>query len=322
MFAITQDRYGSADVLQHQEVPQPQIAKDEVLVQVRAAGLDRGTWHLMEGTPYVIRLGFGLRKPRNPIIGLDLAGTVVAVGTEVTRFAPGDEVFGIGKGSFAQYAAAKEKKLAHKPSSLTFEQAAAVPVSGLTAIQAVRDVARVTAGQRVLITGASGGVGVYATQLCKNAGAEVTGVCSTAKLGLVSELGADNVVDYTQTDFTDTDATYDVILDIGGNTRLKTLRRMLTKKGTLVIVGGEEGGPWIGGVDRQLRAGMLSPFVGQRLTSFLSKETYVDLEALTEVIEAGNLTAPVDSVFPLAQAATAMRMLADGKVKGKVCLSV
>ena len=322
MYAITQDHYGSADVLQYQEVPQPQIAKDEVLVQVAAAGVDRGTWHLMEGKPYVIRLGFGFRKPKNPIIGLDLAGTVVEVGADVTRFAPGDEVFGIGKGTFGEFAAAKENKLARKPSNLTFEEAAVVPVSGLTAIQAVRDIAKITAGQHVLITGASGGVGVYLVQLCKNAGAEVTGVCSTEKVELVKSLGADRVVDYKMSDITAAQGEYDAILDLGGNTPLKALRRMLAADGTLVIIGGEEGGAWVGGVDRQLRAAMMSPFIGQRLTFFLSKETHVDLEALAEVIEAGNLTTPVDTVYPLSQGAEAMRALADGKVKGKVCLSV
>ncbi|MDP8970623.1 MAG: NAD(P)-dependent alcohol dehydrogenase, partial [Actinomycetota bacterium] len=281
MQAIVQDTYGSADVLRLAELDTPDIAANEVLVRVCAAGLDRGTWHLMTGQPYLMRLmGFGLRRPKNRVPGLDVAGTVVAVGGEVTRFQPGDEVFGIARGSFAEYAAAREDKLAHKPASLSFEQAAVVPVSALTALQALRDAGRVQGGQKVLVIGASGGVGTYAVQLAKAFGAEVTGVCSTAKVDPVRSIGADHVLDYTHEDFADGSQRYDLILDIGGNSRLSRLRRALTPSGTLVIVGGEEGGKLTGGFDRQLRASVLSLFVRQRLTMLVNKEHHRYLEAL------------------------------------------
>ena len=254
---------------------------DEVLVRVHAAGLDRGTWHLMAGQPYLIRLmGYGLRAPKNRVPGLDVAGTVVAIGADVTRFAVGDEVFGVSRGSFAEYACAREDKLARKPANLTFDQAAVVAISGLTALQGLCDVGRLEAGQRVLIIGASGGVGTFAVQIAKAFGAEVTGVCSTAKLDLVRSLGADHVIDYTQDDFSDAPERYDLILDIGGNSSLSRLRRALTPSGTLVIVGGENGGRWTGGFGRQLRAVALSPFVRQRLVMKTPKEHYADLERL------------------------------------------
>ena len=322
MKAIVQETYGSADMLHIAQVEVPTLAGDEVLVRVRAAGLDRGTWHLMTGLPYVIRLGYGFRGPKNPVGGLDVSGTVEAVGGDVTRFEIGDEVFGIAKGSFAQFAAAKEAKLAHKPSSLTFDQAAAVPVSGLTAIQGLRDEARIEPGQHVLIIGASGGVGTYAVQLAKAFGAQVTGVCSSAKADMVRSIGADHVVDYTKEDFADTSQRYDVILDIGGNSPLRKLRSALTESGTLVIVGGEEGGKWIAGVDRQLRAMALSPFVGQRLTTFMSKETHVDLERLAQIIDAGDLTPVIDRTYTLDEVPDAMRHLVAGKAAGKIVISV
>ena len=250
------------------------IGDDEVLVRVHAAGVDQGVWHVMAGLPYPIRLaGYGIRAPKNPVPGADLAGVVEAVGKDVTRFQPGDEVFGIGKGSFAEYARAREDKLAPKPANLSFEQAAAVAISGLTALQGLRDHGNVRPGQKVLIIGASGGVGTYAVQMAKAFGAEVTGVCSTAKVDLVRSIGADHVIDYTREDFAEGKQRYDVILDIGGNSSLSRLRRALTPKGTLVIVGGETGGRWLGGFDRQLRARLLSPFVGQTLTTFISRRT-------------------------------------------------
>jgi NADPH:quinone reductase-like Zn-dependent oxidoreductase len=322
MKAIVQDQYGSAEVLHNAEVERPMIASDEVLVRVHAAGLDRGTWHLMAGMPYVIRLGFGFRRPKNPIPGLDVAGTVEAVGENVTRFKGGDDVFGTANGSFAEFAAANEDKLAHKPTTLSFEQAAAVPVSGLTAIQGLSDQAHVEPGQHVLIIGASGGVGTYAVQLAKAFGAEVTGVCSTSKTDLVRSIGADHVIDYTKEDFADSSQRYDVILDIGGNSPLKKLRGVLTKTGTLVIVGGEEGGRWIAGVDRQLRAMVMSPFISQRLTTFISKETHVDLERLAQIIDAGDLTPVIDRTYPLEEAPDAMRHLEAGQARGKIVISV
>ena len=323
MKAIVQDTYGSTDVLQLRDIGKPRIAADEVLVRVRAAGVDRGVWHLMTGLAYPIRLaGYGLRAPKTPVPGMDLAGVVEAIGAGVTRFRPGDEVFGTGKGAFAEYARAPEAKLAHKPANLTFEQAAAVGISGSTALQAVRDHGGVRPGQRVLIIGASGGVGTFAVQLAKAFGAEVTAVSSTAKVDLVRSLGADHVVDYTREDFATGDRRYDVIVDIGGNTSLSRLRRALTPKGTLVITGGEASGRWIGGYDRQLRAVLLSRFVSQDLKTFINNERYDNLIVLTELIEAGQITPVVDRTFPLAEAPQAIRYLEQGKARGKVVVTI
>jgi NADPH:quinone reductase-like Zn-dependent oxidoreductase len=323
MKAIVQDRYGPPDVLRLAEIDKPDIAANEVLVKVRAAGMDRGTWHSLTGQPYLMRImGFGFRAPKNPVAGLDVAGTVAAVGSDVTGFRAGDEVFGISRGAFAEYAAAREDKLAHKPANLSVEQAAVVPISGGTAIQALRDAGRVEAGQKVLIIGASGGVGTYAVQLAKAFGAEVTGVCSTAKVDLVRSTGADHVVDYSREDFADGVHRYDLILDIGGNSRLSRLRRALAPKGTLVIVGGEEGGKWTGGFGRQIRALALSPFVSQRLTMLASKERSTDLEALGPFIEAGQVVPTVDKVYPLAEVPDAVRRIAAGHVRGKIVISI
>ena len=324
MRAIVQERYGSdaSEVLRLGDAPTPEAGSGQVLVRVHAAGVDRGTWHLMTGLPYAVRPVSGLRRPRNPVPGLDLAGTVVAVGEGVSAFAPGDEVFGTGHGSFAEYTVAEVGKLAPKPPSLSFEQAAAVPVSAQTALQAVRDHGKVEAGQRVLVLGASGGVGSYVVQIAKAFGAEVTGVASTAKLDLVRGLGADHVIDYTAEDATDGSVRYDVIIDIGGNTRLAHLRRALTPEGRLVIVGGETDGRWLGGVDRQIRATVLSLFVGQSLGMFLSKENTADLEALTELVEDGKLTPAVGQTYALADAAEAVDALAAGRVRGKAVVSI
>jgi NADPH:quinone reductase-like Zn-dependent oxidoreductase len=323
MRAIVQDRYGSTDVLRLAEIDMPEIAANEVLIEVRAAGMDRGTWHVMTGQPYLMRvMGFGLRGPKNPVAGLDVAGTVVAVGSDVTRFRVGDDVFGISRGSFAEFAAAREDKLARKPAGLSFEQAAVVPVSALTAIQGLRDAGRIKAGQRVLIIGASGGVGTYAVQLAKAFGAEVTGVCSSAKVDLVRSIGADHVVDYTHEDFADGVTRYDLILDIGGNSRLSRLRRALAPTGTLAIVGGEEGGKFIGGFDRQIRALVLSLFVRQRLTMVASKEHHADLEPLSQLIEAGKLTPIIGQTYPLAEVPDAMRQLESGHARGKTAITI
>jgi NADPH:quinone reductase-like Zn-dependent oxidoreductase len=323
MRAVVQDTYGSVDVLHLATVPQPEIADNEVLVKVRAAGLDRGTWHMMAGQPYLLRvIGFGLRAPKNRVPGLDVAGTVSAVGSAVTRFSTGDEVFGISRGAFAEYAAVREDKLSRKPVNLSFVQAAAVPISAGTALQALKDAGNVQAGQRVLVTGASGGVGSYAVQLAKAFGAEVTGVCSTAKRDFVRSLGADHVIDYTHQDFADGTNTYDLIVDIAGNSTLSKLRSALTPTGTLVIVGGEEGGRWTGGFGRSLRAPLLSPFVRQRLTMLASKERASDQELLTTLIEAGHLTSTVDRTYPLDRVQQAMRHLEAGNVRGKLAISV
>jgi NADPH:quinone reductase-like Zn-dependent oxidoreductase len=321
MRAIVQDRYGRADVLRLARIAPPEIADNEVLLRVHAAGLDRGAWHLMMGQPYLLRLGFGIRGPKNRVPGREVAGTIVAVGSAVTRFCVGDEVFGIGQGSFAEYAAAREDKLARKPANVTFEQAAVVAVSALTALQALTDVGRVQPGQKVLIIGASGGVGSYAVQLAKAFGAQVTGVCSTPKLDLVRSLGAEHVIDYTRDDFADGTHRYDLILDIAGNPALSRLRRALTPTGTAVITGGEEGENVTGGLDRQLRTLVLSRFVGQRLTSFICKERSRDLERLTELIEAGKVTPSIDRTYPLDQVPEAMRHLEAGKARGKVAIT-
>jgi NADPH:quinone reductase-like Zn-dependent oxidoreductase len=323
MRAIVQEGYGTADVFRHRHIPVPAIAEDEVLVRVHAAGLDRGTWHLMAGRPYLLRaIGFGFRRPKNEVPGIDVAGAVAAVGAAVTRFSPGDEVYGMSRGSFADYAAAHEDKLARKPANLSFEQAAVVPISAGTALQALTDAGRVRTGQRVLIIGASGGVGTFGVQLAKAFGAEVTGVCRTGKLDALRSLGADHVLDYTQDDFSDGSTRYDLVLDIGGNLPLRRLRRALTTEGALVVVGGEEGGRLTGGFGRSLRAPLLSRFVAQRLTMLASKERASDLQRLTQLIEAGSVVPHIDRIFPLEQVPAAMRHLESGQVFGKVAITV
>jgi len=323
MKAIFQDEYGTTDVLELREIDRPEIAEDEVLVHVHAAGVDRGVWHIMTGLPYPIRLaGYGLRSPKTPVLGADMAGVVEAVGNNVTRFQPGDEVFGIAKGSYAEYAIAREDKLAPKPATLTFEQAAVVAISGLAALQGLRDKGKVRPGQKVLIIGASGGVGTYAVQIAKAFGAHVTAVCSTTKVDMVRSIGADRVIDYTKEDFTQGDERYDVILDIGGNSSLSRLRRALTAKGTLVIAGGETGGRWLGGTDRQVRALMLSPFVGQKLGTFISSENAKDLIVLKELIEAGKVKPIIDRTYALSDVPDAIRYLEEGNARGKVAITI
>jgi NADPH:quinone reductase-like Zn-dependent oxidoreductase len=321
MRAIVQHRYGTRPekVLALEQAALPAIAADEVLVRVRAAGVDRGTWHLMAGQPYLMRLlGFGLRGPKTRVPGLDVAGVVAAAGAGVTGFRAGEEVFGIARGSFAEYAAAREDKLARKPARLTFAQAAAVAVSGLAALQGLR-AGRLRAGQKVLVIGASGGVGSYAVQLAKALGAEVTGVCSTGKTDLVASAGADHVIDYTRDDFADGRQHYDLILDTGGNSGLARLRRALTPTGTLVIAGGE-GGKWTG-VDRQLRALALSPFVRQRLTTYISKHRQADLDTLRQLTGTGQVTPHIGRTYPLSQAPAAIRHLAEGHAQGKIAIT-
>jgi NADPH:quinone reductase-like Zn-dependent oxidoreductase len=322
MQAIVQSSYGPATVLDLATIDTPSISDRDVLVQVHAAGLDRGTWHLMTGKPYLLRLVFGIRAPKQPVPGHDLAGTVAAVGSAVTEFAVGDDVYGFGNGTFAEYSVAREDKLARKPATISFEQAAAVPVSAGTALQALSDVGRIEAGQKILITGASGGVGSYAIQLAKAFGGEVTGVCSTAKLDLVRSLGADHVIDYTRDDFATGADRYDLILDIAGMPTLSRLRRALTPTGTLVLVGGEEGGDWTGGtIGRQIRARTLSLFARQRLTSCIAKERGSDVERLTELITNGQVIPSIDRSYPLAEAPKAMRQLEAGQVRGKIVIT-
>jgi NADPH:quinone reductase-like Zn-dependent oxidoreductase len=323
MQAIVQDRYGEAgDVLRLQEIDRPAAGDGEVLVRVHAAGVDRGVWHLMAGLPYPVRLaGYGVRAPKMPVRGREVAGRIEAVGAGVTTLAAGDAVFGIAEGSFAGYACARADKLAPMPGNLTFAQAAAVPVSALTALQAVRDRGRVRAGQKVLVIGASGGVGTFAVQIARAFGAEVTGMCSTAKMDLVRSLGAAHVIDYTREDIADGEH-YDVILDTGGNRRLRQLRRALTARGTLVIVGGETGGRLLAGMGRQIRALLVSPLVGQQLGTLLCSENAADLRALTELIESGSVTPVVDKTYPLAEAPAAVAYMRDGHARGKVVITL
>jgi NADPH:quinone reductase-like Zn-dependent oxidoreductase len=323
MHAVVQDGYGTSDTLRPAQVPRPLIGPGDVLLAVEAAGLDRGTWHLMEGKPRLLRLAFGLRTPKQPIIGRDVAGTVVEVGPQVTTFAVGDEVFGVAPGSVAEYVVARPNKLAHRPANVTWEQAAVVAISGGTALQAVLDAGAVTAGQQVLVTGASGGVGSYAVQLAKSVGAEVTGTASAAKLDLVQALGADHVLDYAHEDFADGSRHYDLIIDIAGLADLARLRRALTPTGTLVLVGGEGGGDWTGGtLTRQLRARLASLFSRQRLTSVLAKERGSDYQRLAILLESGQLAPSLDRAYPMAETADAMRHLESGAVRGKVAIII
>ncbi|MBA2581633.1 MAG: NAD(P)-dependent alcohol dehydrogenase, partial [Thermoleophilaceae bacterium] len=304
-------------------IDKPEIGADEVLVRVHAAGVDRGVWHLMTGLPYPIRIaGYGLRAPKTGVRGREVAGNVEAVGGDVTTVGPGDEVFGIGEGSFAEYACARADKLVPKPERLTFEQAAAVPVSALAALQGLRDHGQVQRGQKVLIIGASGGVGTFAVQIAKAFGAEVTGVCSTTKLDMVRSIGADRVIDYKRDDIANSGQRYDLILDTGGNRSLSALRRALTPRGTLVIVGGETGGRLLGGTDRQLRALMLSPFVGQKLGTFIASENNADLIVLKGLIESGKVTPAIDRTYPLSEVAAAIRYMEEGHARGKVVITV
>jgi len=323
MKAIVQDTYGSADVLELRDIDTPEIGDGDVLVRVHAAGVDPGVWHIMTGLPYLVRImGYGLRAPKSRVRGYDVAGRVEAVGKNVTRFEVGDEVFGMCEGSFAEYACVKEDKLALKPANLGFEQAAAVPVSGFTALQGLRDHGKVQAGQSVLIIGASGGVGTFAVQLAKAFGAEVTGVCSRTKVDLVRSIGADHVIDYTRDDFGETGQRYDVIVDTAGARPLSHLRRALTTRGTLVIVGAEGGNRWTGGIGRQLRAAMLSPFVRHHLRMYIAIGNKEDLQYLKELIEDGKVTPVIDRTYPLSEAPEAIRYLAEGHARGKVVITV
>jgi len=322
MRAIIQDTYGTADVLRLGEIDPPAIDDNQVLVRVHAAGVDPSVWHLMTGLPYLVRImGYGFRRPKQRVPGSDVAGQVEAVGSNVTRFRPGDEVFGTAAGTFAEFARAKETSLAPKPHNLSFTQAAAVPISALTALQGLRDVGRLTAGQSVLVIGASGGVGSYAVQLARALGATVTGVCSTSKAELVRSLGADHVIDYTQAEITDSGVRYDLILDTAGNRPLSLLRRALTPRGTLVFVGGEGGGRVLG-IGRQLLGILLSPFIGQQFRMYITQMRVADLMLLKDMVEAGTVIPVIDQTFPLPEAADAIRRLAEGHARGKMVIQV
>jgi NADPH:quinone reductase-like Zn-dependent oxidoreductase len=325
MKAIAQDRYGDTGVLALRDIDPPKPAGGEVLIQVKAAGADPGVWHMMTGVPYLMRvIGFGFRRPKVPVRGLALAGIVQSAGPGVTRFRQGDEVFGTCRsGSFAEYATAREDRLAPKPQKLTFEQAAALPVSAVTALQAVRNQAGIKAGQRVLITGAGGGIGTFAVQLAKARGAHVTAVCGPAKADLVRSIGADEVIDYTREEIDAGGARYDVIIDIAGSRPLALLRRALAPRGTLVLAGGDRyDRPVVTGMSRQLRATILSMFTGQRLRALLARENAADLETLAQLAEDGAVTPVIDRTYPLADAAEAIRQIAGGHATGKGVVTV
>jgi NADPH:quinone reductase-like Zn-dependent oxidoreductase len=323
MKAIIHNTYGSPeDVLEFQEVKKPTVGDDDVLVAVHAAGVHIGDWLVTSGLPYLIRLmGYGLRKPKTNVPGMELAGSVIAVGKNVEQFQIGDEVFGFGKGAFAEYASIPQDALVLKPANATFEQAAAVPISAFTALQGVRDHGEVQPGQKVLIIGASGGVGTFAVQIAKAYGAEVTGVCSTGNVDMVRSIGADHVIDYTKGEITGGGQRFDVILDMAGNRSLSALRRALTPKGTLVIVGGS-GGRWLMGFGRTIRALMLSPFVSQKLRQFISATTKEDLVVLQGLIEAGKIAPVVDRTFPLSATAEAIAYVGERHTQGKTVLTV
>jgi NADPH:quinone reductase-like Zn-dependent oxidoreductase len=321
MRAIVQDSYGSADVLRLAEIDRPTVGANEVLVHTRAASLHIGDWHLMNGLPYLVRLT-GLRKPASAVRGLDLAGTIEQVGTDVTRFRPGDEVFGVGDGSLAEFVAARADKLELKPARLGFEQAAAVPTSAVTALQSVASVRTAGVGERVLVLGASGAVGGYAVQLARAFGAHVTGVASAAKLDYVRSLGAEVALDYARGDITRSGERYDLVVDTGGNRSISTLRKLLAPRGTLVLVGGEGGGRVTGGFGRMLRVAVVSLFVPQKLTGLVSVVRPDDLATLAELLESGTIAPVIDAVYPLAEAATAMRRLTDGSVRGKLVVTM
>ncbi|WP_234985781.1 NAD(P)-dependent alcohol dehydrogenase [Demequina sp. NBRC 110051] len=323
MAAAVQRHYAAPEEIHLDSVAVPQPGKGEVLIEVHAAGVDRGVWHLATGRPFVIRaLGFGLRRPKQPVMGSDVAGVVTAVGPDVDAFEVGDEAFGTADGSYAQFAIARADRLAHKPSGLSMVDAAAMPVSAVTAMEAVHDAARVEAGQRVLVLGASGGVGSFAVQLAVAAGAHVTGVASEAKAALVTALGAERSIDYRTTDVTELDESFDVIIDAGSLTSLRRLRRVLSPTGALVVVGGEGGGSLIGGSGRALVAPLVSLFTGQRLLGLMSATTAAHLERLSALVQAGVVRAAVDSTYPLDAAGQAVTDLAAGRVAGKAVVTI
>jgi NADPH:quinone reductase-like Zn-dependent oxidoreductase len=323
MKAIVQDTYGSPDVLEFQDIEKPAVQGNDVLVRVHAAGVDPGIWHLVAGKPYLVRLAVGLRTAKVRVRGMDVAGRVEAVGKDVTTLKPGDEVFGICGGAFAEYACARADRLALKPANLSFEQAAVVPISAVTALTALRDRGKVQAGQRVLIIGAAGGVGTFAVQLAKAFGAHVTGVCGTGKAELVRSIGADEIIDYTRDEFADGKHHYDLVVDTAGNRSLSHLRRALTPKGTLVMVGGEGGGRWIGAaMARTFRSLILRPFVRHNLRGVLASVGATDLQTLREIIEDGKVTPVIDRTYPLNEAPDAIRYIHNGHARGKVVLTV
>jgi NADPH:quinone reductase-like Zn-dependent oxidoreductase len=321
MKAIVQDKYGSPDVLELRDIDKPVVKDDEVLLRVRAAAVNIGDWHLLRGTPYIMRMASGLFKPKRELPGLDVAGQVEAVGRNVEQFRPGDEVFGWCKGAFAEHACAGENNFLPMPSHLTFEQSAAVGDSAFTALDAVRDQGKVQPGQTVLINGASGGVGTFAVQIAKSFGADVVGVCSTKNVDMVRSIGADQVIDYTQEDFTQSGQRYDVILDLVGSRSLSECRRALTPRGTYVLVGVSDMGRWLG-VSRQIKMLLLSPFVRQRMRVFIVRHNREDLAVLKELVEAGKLAPVIDRRYELSEVREALRYQGEGHAQGKIVIAV
>lgn len=320
MKAIVHNEYGNSDVMRFGDVDVPTPKANEVRVQVRAAGVDAGVWHLMTGKPYMIRLAIGLRRPRKPILGMDMAGVVESVGADVTEFKPGDEVFGTCGGSFAEYAVTKPSKITAKPENLTYEQAAVIPTSASTALAALRDKGEVKAGQRVLVIGAGGGVGSYAVQLGKLFGADVTGLCSTSKVEFVRSLGADEVLDYTKDDFTRDE--FDLILDIAGNRPLNHTRKALSKRGTLVVIGGDNGGKFLGGTEWMIKAPLLSLFTSHSVRGLIALGNKKDLEVLRDLAAAGKISPAIDRTYPLGEVPEAVAHAQAGRAKGKVAITI
>jgi NADPH:quinone reductase-like Zn-dependent oxidoreductase len=321
MKAIIYRDYGSPDVLRCEEIAKPAAGDGQVLIKVRAASVNPLDWHFVRGTPYLLRIGAGLRRPKAAGLGVDVAGQVEAVGKNVTRFKPGDGVFGSCRGAFAQYACASESDLAVKPENATFEQAASVPVAAVTALQGLRDRGRIQAGQRVLINGAAGGVGTFAVQIAKSFGADVTGVCSTRNVEMVRSIGADRAIDYTREDFTASGQRYDLIFDCVGNRSLSACRRVMVPRGTYVVVGGPDG-RWLGPMVTAIKALLLSPFVGQRLLPMLANISQEDLTTMRELIEAGKVTPVIDRRYRLSEVPEAIRYLETGHARGKVVITV
>jgi NADPH:quinone reductase-like Zn-dependent oxidoreductase len=322
MMAVVYRCYGSPEVLTLEERARPNPADDEVLVKVHAAAVNPLDWHYMRGSPYIMRLSSGIGAPKDPRMGVDFSGTVEAVGKSVTKFKPGDAVFGGKSGAFAEYVTVREHRaVTLKPDNVTFAQAAAVPIAAITALQALRDKGHVQAGQKVLVNGASGGVGTYAVQIAKSYGAEVTGVCSTRNVDMVRSIGADHVIDYTKENFTAGDERYDLILDNVGNHSLLKLRHVLEPKGTLVIIGGEKG-DWIGPLARPVNAMLLSPFVDERLLMILAELNQADMDLLGELMRTGKMTSVIDRQYTLSEVPAAIAYLEEGRARGKVVINM
>jgi len=319
--AIVYQSYGPPDVLRHEEIPKPSPTDDEVLIKVRAASLNPADWHLMRGTPRILRMQAGLRKPKLTRLGIDVAGEVEAAGSKVSRFKPGDAVFGSCHGAFAEYACASESKLAMKPANATFEQAASVPVAAYTALQGLRDKAHLQPGHKVLINGAAGGVGTFTVQIAKWLGADVTAVCSTRNIDMVRSLGADRVIDYTQQDFTRELQRYDAIFDCVGNHSLAACKCLLSPRGTYIMVGAPSG-EWISPVPRLLAMVVWSRFVTQNMTGILAKGSLEDLQTMRELMESGKVTPVIDRQYPFSRVSDAMRYLEQGHARGKVIITV